>query len=138
MQGSNIIPALRYRDALAAISWLCESLGFKEHVVFEAEGVVHHAELTYGTGMIMIGSYREGPFDKLTKMPSDVDNYNTQSPYIYVEDLEKHYQNTVKAGAEIVLPLKEEPHGSGYTCRDPEGYLWSFGDFNPWENITNS
>jgi len=129
---SNIIPAMRYRDAPAAIQWLCDVLGFKKHVVFESDGIVHHGELTHGTGMIMIGSLRDGPFDQLTKIPSDIDNYNTQSAYIYVPDLDAHYAHTKKSGAEIVLPLKKEPHGSGYTCRDLEGYLWSFGDFDPW------
>ena len=133
MAHSNIIPALRYRDAPKAIEWLCSNLGFQKHVVFEAEGIVHHAELTYGGGMIMIGSYRDGPFDELTKIPSDIENYNTQSPYIFVTDLEKHYVHSQSKNVQIVLPLKKEPHGSGYTCRDPEGYLWSFGDFNPWK-----
>ncbi len=23
--------------------------------------------------------------------------------------------------------------GRGYTCRDPQGQLWSFGTFDPWK-----
>lgn len=137
MSSANIIPALRYKDAPAAIDWLCDVLGFKKHVVFESDGVVHHAELTFGNGMIMLGSSREGPFDELTQIPIEVDNYNTQSPYIFVDNLIDHYNNVKSKGAEIVLPLKKEPHGSGYTCRDPEGYIWSFGDMNPWNNKSN-
>ncbi len=125
---------MRYRDALSAIKWLCSVLGFKEHVVFQDKGIVHHAELTFGNGMIMIGTLRDGPFDKLIKIPVDIENINTQSAYIYTDKLDAHYAHAKNSGAEIVLPLKKDPHGSGYTCRDPEGYLWSFGDFNPWVN----
>ena len=31
---STIIPGLRYRDAPAAIEWLCRVLGFEKHVVY--------------------------------------------------------------------------------------------------------
>ncbi len=137
MSTANIIPAFRYKDAHKAIEWLCDVLGFEKHVVFESDDIVHHAELTFGNGMIMIGTSRKGPFDELTCIPSEIDNYNTQSAYIFVNDLDDHYKKVKNKGAEIVLPLKKEPHGSGYTCRDPEGYLWSFGDMNPWNNKPN-
>src|SRR3546814_10833488 len=31
---STIIPCLRYRDALAAIDWLCRAFGFEKHAVY--------------------------------------------------------------------------------------------------------
>ena len=30
---ANIIPGMRYRDAQAAIDWLCDVLGFERHLV---------------------------------------------------------------------------------------------------------
>jgi len=27
---------------------------------------------------------------------------------------------------------QEDDGASGYTCRDPEGHVWSFGDHDPW------
>ncbi|MGH8122517.1 MAG: VOC family protein, partial [Rudaea sp.] len=53
---ATIIPSLRYRDALAAIDWLCRAFGFEKHAVYADNGVVHHAQLTFGNGMIMLGS----------------------------------------------------------------------------------
>ena len=54
---ATIIPALRYRDAKAAIGFLCDGLGFEKHAVYEGEdGTVMHAELSFGNGMIMLGS----------------------------------------------------------------------------------
>src|SRR3546814_2095903 len=45
---STIIPCLRYRDALAAIDWLCRAFGFEKHAVYADGDTVHHAQLTFG------------------------------------------------------------------------------------------
>jgi uncharacterized glyoxalase superfamily protein PhnB len=53
----TIFPALRYRDANAAIDWLGRAFGLKEKEVHRGEdGAVLHAELTLGTGLVMLGS----------------------------------------------------------------------------------
>ena len=53
--------------------------------------------------------------------------------YVVVADAEAHYQKAKAGGAEIVLDLVEQSYGGkDYTCRDFEGYLWSFGTYNPW------
>jgi uncharacterized glyoxalase superfamily protein PhnB len=58
--GSSIIPCLRYRDAHAAIDWLCKAFGFTKNAVYENEqGGVEHAQLTYGHGMVMLGEVRD-------------------------------------------------------------------------------
>jgi len=37
------------------------------------------------------------------------------------------------AGAEILLALEDQDYGGrGYTCRDPQGHVWSFGTYDPW------
>src|SRR5829696_8816610 len=57
---ATIIPALRYRDAPAAIDWLCREFGFANQAVHAGEhGVIEHAQLTFGNGMIMLGSERD-------------------------------------------------------------------------------
>ena len=54
---SYIIPSVRYRDAPAAIEWLCRASGFTPLSVVPGEdGGIAHAELTLGKGMIMLGS----------------------------------------------------------------------------------
>jgi len=53
--GSTVIPGLRYRNANAAIDWLCKVFGFeKKLVVPNPDGTIAHAELTFGSGMIML------------------------------------------------------------------------------------
>lgn len=52
-----VIPVRRYRDAPAAIQWLCGTFGFQKHLVVpNVNGTVAHAQFTFGGGMIMLGS----------------------------------------------------------------------------------
>ena len=79
-----IIPTLRYRDAAAAIDWLCEAFGFERHLVVPGEdGRIEHAQLTLGEplgpGMIMLGSVRDDEFGRLQRPPTDVGGTATQS-----------------------------------------------------------
>jgi uncharacterized glyoxalase superfamily protein PhnB len=131
---STVIPALRYRDAPAAIEWLCRAFGFEQHLVVPGEnGTIAHAQLTFGNGMIMLGSARDDPFGRLVKPPRETGGVGTQSPYLIVADADAHCARAVAAGADIVFALKDEDHGGrSYSCRDPEGHLWNFGTYDPW------
>ncbi len=132
---ATIIPCLRYRDAPAAIEWLCRAFGFERQLVVPNEdGTIAHAQLGYGNGMIMLGSVFDTEYGRLMVQPSQVDNLNTQSSYLIVQDADLVYERALKAGAEIVLDLKDEDYGGrGFSCRDPEGHIWSIGTYDPWE-----
>jgi uncharacterized glyoxalase superfamily protein PhnB len=71
---STIIPCLRYRDALAAIDWLCEVFGFEKQAVYtNPDGSVAHAQLILGGGMLMIGSVvTDSEWGKLIRQPDDI------------------------------------------------------------------
>jgi uncharacterized glyoxalase superfamily protein PhnB len=131
---ATVIPTIRYNDAAAAIEWLCEAFGFEKHLVVPGEdGTIVHAQLVFGNGMVMLGSTRESEFDYLQKPPSALSGAVSQSPYIIVEDADKHYAQAVAAGAEIVMEIKDEDYGGRvYSCRDPEGHVWNFGSYDPW------
>lgn len=131
---ATVIPTLRYRDAAAAIEWLCKAFGFEKHLVVPGEnGSIAHAQLVFGNGMIMLGSARDDEFGDLQQPPSNVGGGVSQSPYIIVEDVDKHYARAIAAGAEIVMEIKDEAYGGrSYSCRDPEGFLWNFGSYDPW------
>jgi uncharacterized glyoxalase superfamily protein PhnB/uncharacterized protein YciI len=131
---ANVIPTLRYRDAAAAIDWLCEAFGFERLLVVPGEGgTIAHAQLVFGSGMIMLGSARDDEYGRLVKPPKDPGASNTQSPYIVVQDADRHYARAVAAGATIVMDIKDEDYGGrGYSCRDPEGHVWNFGTYDPW------
>ena len=131
---ATVIPTLRYEDAAGAMEWLCEAFGFEKRLVVPAEdGAIAHAQLTFGNGMIMLGSARESEFDELQKPPGALGRAVSQSPYIVVDDPDKHYGRALAAGAEIVVEIRDEGYGGrGYSCRDPEGHVWNFGSYDPW------
>jgi uncharacterized glyoxalase superfamily protein PhnB len=131
---ASVIPTMRYRDAKAAIDWLCRAFGFTAHLVVPDEaGGIAHAQLTFGNGMIMLGSQRDDEFGKLLKTPGDAGGNGTQSAYIVVADADAHHDRAVAAGAKVVYPLFDADYGGrGYSCLDPEGRLWSFGTYDPW------
>jgi len=125
---------MRYQDAASAIDWLCEAFGFEKHLVVPGvNGQIAHAQLTFGNGMIMLGSATEDEYGALVKPPASVDSPCTQSPYIVVKDIDALYKRAKAAGATVEIELKEEDYGGKvFSCRDPQGQLWNFGSYNPW------
>ena len=134
---SQVIPCLRYRDALQAIDWLCNIFGFERRmVVTNAQQQVQHAELTLGSGMIMLGSLRDDEFGRLMTHPDQTAGRETQTAYIIVENADAVYQRVTAAGVPIVMELKTEDYGGrGFSCRDLEGHLWNFGTYDPWKAL---
>ena len=131
---ATVIPCLRYLDAPAAIEWLCKAFGFEKHLVVPGEGgTIAHAQLTFGNGMIMLGSVKDSEFDRLLKQPNQIGGSETQTPYVIVADADALYAQAKSAGAEIVVEIKDEDYGGrGFSCRDLEGRLWNFGTYDPW------
>jgi uncharacterized glyoxalase superfamily protein PhnB len=129
----NIFPALRYRDANAAIEWLKRAFGFQEKAVYRGEdGAVNHAELALGAGLVMLGQSRP---DGWLGSSTPEARASTASIYIVVADPDAHYERARTAGAEIVRELTDEDYGSReYSARDPEGNLWSFGTYDPYDD----
>ncbi|MES2071189.1 MAG: VOC family protein [Pseudomonadota bacterium] len=134
---ATVIPCLRYRDAPAAIEWLCDNFGFTKHLVVPGEdGSIAHAQLSFGNGMMMLGSATKlnSEYGMLVKQPDEIGGAQTQTVYAVVKDADAVYQRAKKAGAKIALEIKDEDYGGrGFSCYDVEGHLWSFGTYDPWE-----
>jgi uncharacterized glyoxalase superfamily protein PhnB len=132
---TNVIPCLSYRDAAAAIEWLCKTFGFETHAVYSGEnGTIAHAELSFGNGMIMCGTKKsDTPYGRWIKQPDEINGCETQTAYLIVADADAIYDRAKAAGAEILLDIKTEDYGGrGFTCRDLEGHIWNFGSYDPW------
>lgn len=132
----TIIPGLRYRDALAAIEWLCNAFGFEKHAVHADNGIVHHAQLTFGNGMIMLSSVdKTRAWAQRLAQPDEISGRETQAPCVIVADADAHFARAKAAGAVIIDPLEEKDYGGkGYSCTDPEGHVWWFGTYDPWRH----
>ncbi len=86
---ATVIPCLRYRDAPAAIEWLCRAFGpplrlDKHLVVPNQDGTIAHAQLSFGAGMVMLGSVVESEFGRLMKQPDEIGGAETQTAYVIV------------------------------------------------------
>jgi uncharacterized glyoxalase superfamily protein PhnB len=133
----NIYPCLGYRNATAAIRWLCEAFGFEERMVHPGEDrEVVHAELSLGPGIIMLGSASDDmpavDTDALTAGGEADFSRIPFALYVAVEDVDAHYEHARAAGAEIVRELNDTDYGSReYAARDLEGNIWSFGTYRP-------
>ena len=138
MPNSTIMPGLRYKDAPAAIDWLCQVFGFARHAVYATpDGSIAHAELTLGGGMIMLGSEKNDEYGRNFKSPGEL-GAETRSAYIVVPDADEAYARAQAAGATVVRPLQDTGYGSReFTVKDPEGHSWSVGTYDPWAAHTN-
>lgn len=132
--GSPLIPSIRYNDAPKAVQWLCGAFGFVEHFVApDGEGGIAHAQLVLGDSMLMLGSAREDDFGQLQKPLEDPEGTVSQSLYVVVGNVDAHYENALSHGAIIVKEPEDQGYGGRlYTCRDPEGNLWSFVSYDLW------
>lgn len=131
---SSLTAAMRYRDVAAAVEWLRSRLGFELHSsVRDDDGVMVYAQVAFGNAMVMLAPIQDTALDQYMRQPDEIGGAETQSCYFYVADAAAHFAKAKKAGAEIILSL--EPYdsgGEGYSCRDPEGHIWTFGSFDPW------
>jgi len=132
---STVIPGHRYRNAPAAIDWLCQVFGFERHAVYaNPDGTIAHAELTLGNGMVMLGSQKDDEYGRSFKSPVELGGIETRSVYIVVPDADAVHARAVAAGAAIVRPLQDTPYGSReFGVKDPEGHSWSVGTYDPWQ-----
>ncbi|TLX56669.1 glyoxalase [Stutzerimonas nosocomialis] len=131
---ATLIPCLRYRDVGAALDWLERAFGFdQQHVVEDEQVGIIHAQVSFGNGMLMIGPVADNEYGRQLRQPDEV-GAATQGIYVIVNSADALYAQAKAAGAEIVVDLKDQDYGGrGFSCRDLEGHLWSFGTYDPWQ-----
>ena len=118
----RITPYLFYNDVPAALEWLAKTFGFESRLTLPgADGSLMHAEMTLSDGVIMMGP----PSDEQgSKSPKDLGAVN-QSLFVYVDDLQAHYERAKGSGAKIVMEPVEMFWGDRvYSALDVEGHRW--------------
>jgi uncharacterized glyoxalase superfamily protein PhnB len=112
---------LVYRDVGAAIKWLTEVFGFKEHYRYGDPSQPQGAQMQVGNAYVMLGVAQPGKTS-----PSEA-GFRTQYLTIFVDDVAAHYERTKAAGAKIIEELNETMYGERqYVAQDPEGHPWLF------------
>ncbi len=120
----RITPYLYYNDVENALSWLQKVFQFEKRMEMPGpDGKPMHAEMAYADGVIMMGPSNE---EWGGVSPLEAESIN-QSLYMYVEDVDRHYQHAKHAGAEIVTEPEDSFWGDRmYAARDLEGHKWTF------------
>jgi len=125
---NSVWPVMSYKDASGALEFLEKAFGFEITACFRNEedpSVVEHAQVRWpGGGGVMLSSHgTSGPLFAERVLGND-------SIYVVCDDPDALFERATGAGAEVGLELKDEDYGSrGFTVRDPEGNLWSFGTY---------
>ena len=120
-----VIPSVTYLDPKRMYRWLedafgCEPLG----IILDGDGNVVHAEVGFGTGVIMVGY----EWADETKSPLSLGGKNTQRLHLWVDDdLDAHCERARAAGAVILAEPADQFYGDRtYRAVDPDGHIWTF------------
>jgi uncharacterized glyoxalase superfamily protein PhnB len=118
-----ITPYLYYEDAGEALKFLARAFGFRKHgrPMLGPDGKVNHAAMRLGDDMIMMGCPTVG-----YRNPKRL-GQATQSLYVNVKDVDKHFSRARKANATILQEPADTEYGHRrYGAADPEGHEWYF------------
>jgi len=118
----RITPYLLYEDVVGALEWLARAFGFRERLRLPGpDGAITHAEMELADGVIMIG--HPGKEYQSPKRLGHV----TQNVYVYVDDVDKHFERAQEAGATILAEPEDQFYGDRrYGAEDLEGHQWYF------------
>jgi uncharacterized glyoxalase superfamily protein PhnB len=123
---NTVFSSVLYRDAFRALDWLESVLGFERGTVIEGPGgLVAHAEMWLGEGVLQVGSHQN---DREGRPTLDVGPALT---YIRVPDVVVAAQRASAAGADVLQPVMDGPSGLNFILKDPEGSLWAVGNYCP-------
>jgi len=129
---ADLYPFIWYRRPKAAIRWLEEAFGFETRLLVEdpetAPDAVIHSELHIGDGKVGV----VGPPRDQSASPEDIGGRVTAAIHVQLDGgIDAHCERARGAGALIEREPADMPYGDRvYTCRDPEGHAWSFGQTN--------
>lgn len=118
-------PYLYYRDVSAALDWLARAFGFTQRFSLPGkDGSIMHAEMGLEDAVFMMGCANAE--SQMQQSPQDLGGVN-QSLFIYVDDVDAHYEHARASGAKILMEPDEMFWGDRiYAAADLEGHQWTF------------
>ena len=121
----RITPHLFYDDVAAAVDWLVNAFGFEIRLrMTDKDGAVVHGDLEVADSLVMVGLTSE---NVARESPRSLGGKISQRLYVFVDDVDAHYERARRAGAKILSEPAEHFYGDRvYECMDPEGHRWKF------------
>src|SRR5215467_7211290 len=119
---TQIIPYIFYRDVPAAIEWLARAFGFAEMMRTATPRGGMHAQMALDGQQIMMGQGGK----EWGMLSAHEAGAATQGVFIYLADVDAHYERARAAGAPIDKAPEDLPYGRSYTARDLDGHPWYF------------
>ena len=119
-----IIPYIYYEDVAGALKFLSKAFGFRKYgrPMMNPDGTINHAAMKLGDDVIMMGC----PPGSTYKNPRRL-GQATQSLYININNIDRHFQRAKKAGAKVLEEPEDQFYGQRrYGVEDPEGHQWYF------------
>ncbi len=116
-----------YRDALAGIRFLVDVLGFEEDLVVVGDDgtTVEHSQIRWPEGGVVQADTYVADNEFMLEP-------GTQSLYVVTRDPQAVWERCQAAGVEVVRPPASphyDPDGMGFSIRDREGNIFSFGTY---------
>ena len=122
----RMIPYLFYKDLPGALDWLAKAFGLETRMSMPGpDGEIMHAEMQLADAVIMMGPASD---ERGSRSPSELPGVN-QSLYVYVDDVDAHFQQAKAAGAVIMSEPEDMFWGDRmYYAQDFEGHHWNFAE----------
>ena len=124
----GIWTVVTYADPVAGVRFVTEVLGFEELVLVLEDGdpnrIVHSEYRWPEGGIVQVASWAEG--NEFIPRPGE------QGLYVVTADPHAVWERCRAAGVDVIREPTEphyDPGGMGFSIRDPEGNVWSFGSY---------
>jgi PhnB protein len=120
----TVTPHLVVRDAVQAITFYERAFGAREvrrHMYPDGKKVMH-AQLRFGNSPLLLTeeNLEWGVHSPLSLKGTPI------TLHLYVEDVDARFEQAVKAGATVKMPLMDAFWGDRYgQVTDPYGHVWS-------------
>jgi uncharacterized glyoxalase superfamily protein PhnB len=118
----TVTPGLAVRNAAQAIEFYKKAFGAKEKERMHGpDGKIMHAELQIGDSPIMLGEENA----QMNHLSPQSLNGTPVNLHVYVKDVDKVFDQAVKAGATAIMPVMDMFWGDRYgAVTDPFGHKW--------------
>ena len=121
----TVTPYLTVKDAPRAIDFYKQAFGAQVRSThYSPDGKVMNADLKVGDSILMVAEEFPGMGSKSPLALGD----SPVTIHLYVEDVDKLFNQAIAAGAKAVMPVMDQFWGDRYgMVTDPFGHKWSMG-----------